>query len=73
MVKQYLGKNQEVRAAIGKPSGDYLERVRTMTAGNCIKFRVQKVTEKQVKNMIRSVDNKGSFAIDLIGIKLFEN
>ena len=31
MVKQYLGKNLAVKAAIGKPSGDYLERVRRMT------------------------------------------
>ena len=76
MVKQYLGKNLAVKAAIGKPSGDYLERVRRMTTKNCSVFRIKKVTEKQVKDMIRNVDNKGSFGIDLISykdIKLLEN
>ena len=76
MIKQYLGKNHEVRAAIGKPRGDYLERVRRMTAGNCSQFRVKKVTEKHVKNMIRNVANKSSFGIDLISykdLKLLEN
>ena len=69
MVKQYPGKNQEVRMAIGQPSGDYLERVRRLTAGNCGKFRIEKVTERQVKNMIKKVDKKGSFGIDLISYK----
>lgn len=55
--------------AIGQPSGDYLERVRRLTAGNCGKFRIEKVTERQVKNMIKKVDKKGSFGIDLISYK----
>ena len=66
MVKQYLGKNFEVRKSIGQPFGDYLERVRRLTAGNCGKFRIEKVTERQVRNMIKKVDKKGSFGIDLI-------
>ena len=69
MVKQYMGKNLEVKQAIGKPSGDYLERVRRLTVGNCGKFTIEKVTEKQVRNMIRQVDKKGSFGIDLISYK----
>ena len=69
MVKQYLGKNLSVRKAIGHSNGEYLERVRRMTVGNCSKFRIQKVTEEQVKNMIRKVDSKGSFGVDLISYK----
>ena len=69
MVKQYLGKNNEVREAIGEPRGNYLERVRRMTAGNCGRFKIHTVTETQVKNIIRKVDNKGSFGIDLISYK----
>ena len=69
MVKQYFGKNQEVRTAIGQPNGDYLERVRRMTAGNCSTFKIEKVTEKQVMKIIRKVDNKGSFGVDLISYK----
>ena len=76
MVKQYLGENYELRKAIGQPFGDYLERVQRLMAGNCGKFRIEKVTERQVRNMIKKVDNKGSFGIDLVSykdIKLLEN
>ena len=66
MVKQYEAKNEEVKEAIGPPVTDYLARLRRLTAGNCGKFDFIEVTEKDVKEAIKKVDDKESFGVDQI-------
>ena len=66
MVRQYEAKNEEVKEAIGPPVIDYLARLRRLTAGNCGKFDFIEVTEKDVKEAIKKVDDKESFGVDQI-------
>jgi hypothetical protein len=66
MVRQYEAKNVEVKEAIGQPVSDYLARVRKLTAGNCGRFEFCEVTEKEVREAIKKVDDKESFGPDNI-------
>ena len=66
MVRQYETKNKEVKEAIGEPVTDYLAWVRRLTAGNCGTFDFSEVTEKEVREAIKKVDDKESFGADYI-------
>ena len=66
MVRQFEAKNVEVKEAIGQPVSDYLARVRRLTAGNCGRFEFCEVTEKEVREAIKKVDDKESFGPDNI-------
>ena len=58
MVPQYKSKNEEVKEAIGQPVIDYLARLQRLTAGNCGRFDLLEVTEKEVREAIQKVDDK---------------
>ena len=66
MVLQYESKNEEVKNAIGQPNLDYLSRLRRLTAGSCGRFNFREVSEKEVREAIKKVDDKESFGVDLI-------
>ena len=64
MLEQYRWK--EVEQALGSTQEDFLKMSRTMTKGNEGIFKFREVTQQEVKEQIKSVDNKESFGHDQI-------
>ena len=66
MLDQYKMKEIEVEQALGRAQGNFLNMSRRMTKDNKGKFNFRKVTSSEVKEQIKSVDNKESFGHDQI-------